>query len=132
MIIVLDTSAAIEIVLGRKQALFLGRKVAEADWVISTALFISEVTNVFWKYHQFADMPLAACEKSIDDALAFPDEYFNENELYKEAFAMACLTKKPVYDMFFLALARRHNGYLMTLDLVLLETARKNSIRIAE
>ena len=57
MIIVLDTSAAVEIVLQREHAIYLGRKVAEADWIIAPSLFIPEVTNVFWKYYLFNDMP---------------------------------------------------------------------------
>ena len=32
--------------------------------------------------------------------------------------------------MYFLVLARRHNGYLMTMDRSLKETAKKNSIRL--
>ena len=51
MIIVLDTSAAVEIVLQREHAIYLGRKVAEADWIIAPSLFIPEITNVFWKYY---------------------------------------------------------------------------------
>lgn len=51
MIIVLDTSAAVEIVLQRQRAIFLGKNVVQADWIIAPTLFISEVTNVFWKYY---------------------------------------------------------------------------------
>ncbi len=75
-------------------------------------------------------MPLEKCEKAIDQAVALPDEYIDEKDLYKEAFSMASLTNRAVYYMFFLALARRNNGYLLTLDTSLQEAAKKNSIRI--
>lgn len=129
MIIILDTSAAIEIILGRKYAKKLGGQVADANWVIAPGLFIPEVTNVFWKYFQFSDLPISQCEMFIEETLDLPDEYVNDAMLYKEAFALACQTQKPVYDMFFLTLARRNNGYLMTLDKALAQTAKKNAIR---
>ena len=130
MIIVLDTSAAVEMVLQRDHAIAFGENVAQADWIISPTLFISEVTNVFWKYYLFKDMPLELCEQAIDSAVSLPDEFFNEKDLYKEAFALGCLSQKPIYDMFFLVLARRSNGYLMTMDISLKEVAKKNSIRL--
>ena len=130
MIIVLDTSAAVEIVLQRQRAIFLGKNVVQADWIIAPTLFISEVTNVFWKYYVFNDMPLELCEQAIDSAVLLPDEFISEKDLYKEAFALGCLTQKPICDMYFLVLARRNNGYLMTMDISLKEVAKKNSIRL--
>jgi predicted nucleic acid-binding protein len=130
MIVVLDTSAAIEIVIQREYSADLGRNIAEADCVITPTLFIPEITNVFWKYYLFKEMPLEICEKAIESAMALPDEFISEKELYKEAFALGCLTQKPIYDMYFLVLARRNNGYLMTMDISLKEVAIKNSIRL--
>ena len=130
MIIILDTSAAVEIVLQREHAIYFGEKVAEADWIITPSLFIPEVTNVFWKYYLFNDMPLEQCEQAIENAVAIPDEYISEKELYKEAFTLGCFTQKPTYDMYFVVLARRNNGYLMTMDASLKKVAKKNSIRL--
>lgn len=130
MIIVLDTSAAVEIVLKRERAISLGKNVVQADWIIAPTLFISEITNVFWKYYVFKDMPLELCEQAIDSAVSLPDEFISEKDLYKEAFTLGCLTQKPTYDMYFLVLTRRINGYLMTMDISLKEVAKKNSIRL--
>ena len=129
MILVLDTCAAVEIVLNRKHAAVLSKHLTNADWVITPYLYIPEVTNVFWKYYQFTDMPKEKCEEAIEQAVALPDEYFDEELLYREAFSLACLSSRPVYDMYFLILARRNNGFLLTLDSSLLETAKKNSIK---
>jgi predicted nucleic acid-binding protein len=130
MIIVIDTSAAVEIVLQREHGAYLGRKVVKADWIIAPSLFIPEITNVFWKYYLFNDLPIELCEQAIDSAVMIPDEYVSGKELYKEAFTLGCFTQKPTYDMYFLVLARRNNGYLMTMDTVLKEVAKKNSIRV--
>jgi len=130
MIIVLDTSAAVEIVLRRGVYKELGKHVSEAEWVSVPYLFVSEVTNTFWKYHTMADVPIELCENSIDAALALPDEFIDDRELYKEAFSLGCLAQMPVYDMFFLVLARRNNAHLITLDNALKELAKKHSIRL--
>ena len=50
MIVVLDTSAAVEVVLKRKSAALFSHYLAEADLVIAPTLLIAEATNVFWKY----------------------------------------------------------------------------------
>jgi predicted nucleic acid-binding protein len=130
MIIVLDTSAAAEIVLQRENSVSLGKNIVQAEWVITPTLFISEITNVFWKYYVFKDMPLELCEQAIDRAVSLPDEFVSEKDLYKEAFSLGCLTQKPIYDMYFLVLARRNNAYLMTMDISLKKIAKKNSIRL--
>jgi len=131
MIVVLDTSAAIEIVLQRRQAGEMGREVAAADWVIAPTLYICEVTNAFWKYHRLEDMPQEQCESAIDLCIGMPDEYFSERDLFREAFQMACVAGRPVYDMYFLTLARRNSGRLLTMDKGLLDIARKYSIRVS-
>tara|TARA_B100000959_G_scaffold241254_1_gene263008 strand:+ start:261 stop:557 length:297 start_codon:yes stop_codon:yes gene_type:complete len=66
MIAVLDTSAAVEVVLKRESATLFSHFLAEADLVIAPTLLITEATNVFWKYQQFSDYPYDECEKSID------------------------------------------------------------------
>ena len=132
MIAVLDASAAIEIVMGRKSGKKLSTYVLEADWVIAPTLFISEVTNTVWKYQKLADFTHRSCEKALDQALALPDDFINELDLYREAFKLSCTLNHPVYDMFYLVLARRNNGRLLTLDKQLINAATKYSIETAD
>ena len=128
MIVVLDASAAVEIVLQRKSAQKLGKIVQEADWVIAPTLFIAEITNVFWKYQKFAGYPFAACETNIEQTIALPDDYISEIDLYREAFNMGCLLDFPVYDMLYLVLARRNTAILLTMDKKLLLAAQKSGV----
>ncbi|MCK4619275.1 MAG: type II toxin-antitoxin system VapC family toxin [Desulfobacterales bacterium] len=132
MIIILDASAAVEIILQRQKGIALHRYIEDADWIMAPGLFIAEVTNVFGKYYQFGDMSLEQCEKAVEYAIALPDEYSNDLTLYRESFSLGYLIGKPVYDMFYLVLARRNNGYLITLDKKLMNIAKDNSIRIIE
>jgi predicted nucleic acid-binding protein len=132
MIIVLDASAAVKLVLSNESDKPDGLRFASADWVIAPYLYIPEVTNAFWKYHKHGNMLLEICESYIERAMSIPDDYFSEEELYKEAFALACTIKKPIYDMFYLVLARRHNAHLLTEDKELKHIATKQSIRLFE
>jgi predicted nucleic acid-binding protein len=130
MIIVLDASAAVKSVLETDELNPERMRIANADWVIAPYLYIPEVTNAFWKYHKCAGMPAENCETYIERALAIPDDYFSEEELYKEAFQLACVSGKPVYDMFYLVLARRNNAHLLSEDKALKQIAAKQSVRL--
>jgi len=129
MITILDASAAIEIVLHRPKAPGLIQHVEDSDWVIAPSLFISEVTNVFWKYYKFGNLSMEQCEIAVEHSIALPDEFSNDKDLFREAFSIGCRVGKPIYDMFYLILARRNNGYLMTLDKSLSDVADNNSVR---
>jgi len=130
MMIVLDTSAAVDLVLHpaerEKEAALLG----DAEWVLAPALFVSEVANVFWKYHAFNKLPQEQAEQGMGLALELPDSLADDRELYTEAFAMACRTGYPVYDMLYLVLARRNNALLLTRDRALKRLAAKHDVRV--
>ncbi len=132
MIAVLDASAAIEIVLQRSFAKKFSEYLCQATWVITPTLFISEVTNTLWKYQNFTDIPYESCERALEQALALPDDFINEHDLYREAFKLSCTLNHPVYDILYLISARRHNGTLLTLDKKLGKLATKCSIETAE
>ncbi|MFO7870633.1 MAG: type II toxin-antitoxin system VapC family toxin [Kiritimatiellia bacterium] len=130
MIAVLDASAAVSIVLKRSDSTEARKAACEADELIAPGLFVCEVANTFWKYYHLSDMALAACEQAVEKAVALPDRYVSGEELHMEAFSLACLTDRTVYDMLYLVLARRNNAVLVTVDESLKETARKQSVRV--
>jgi predicted nucleic acid-binding protein len=132
MIIVLDTSAAAEVVLGRTYAEILSRYIENADRIIAPGLFIPEITNVFWKYYKFGNMSAEQCREAIDRSIDIPDEYCDEKGLYKEAFKLACLTGKPVYDMYFLVPAQQNNAFLATMDEKLKTLAQNHSVQVLQ
>jgi len=129
MIAVIDVSASVELVLNRPRAEATSEWVTEADMVIAPSLYVAEVGNTFWKYQRFARMPMDECEQAIENALAIPDRYHPEIEFHREAFALAIQVEQPVYDMFYLVLARRHDAHLLTLDRSLQQTALAQHIR---
>lgn len=129
MTYILDSSAAIEISLNRRYSSFFSDLLSSAIWVIAPDLFISEVANVFWKYHQFENLSLEICENTLNGSLNLVDDFIDTMTLYNEAFSLACMVKHPVYDMMYLVLTRRYNGTLLTLDRRLIQIANKCSIR---
>ena len=128
MIVVLDTSVAVEVVLQRESASRFSELLAEADLVVAPTLLIAEATNVFWKYQKYADFPYDDCAKSIDYIIALPDEYVNELDLYRESFKMGCMLNFSIYEMIYLVLARRNNAKLLTLDKRLIAAAEKAGV----
>ncbi len=129
MKLVLDASAAIEIALNRASALKLSRAVEDASEVTAPDLFVSEVTNAAWKYHRFANVELAECDKILEFGIGLVDSFVPCVELYREAFQLARTAKRPAYDAFYLALARREDALFMTMDADLRKHAAKQGIR---
>ncbi|MBN2012940.1 type II toxin-antitoxin system VapC family toxin [candidate division KSB1 bacterium] len=132
MICVVDPSVAVEIVLDKAQATYYSEILSDAEWVIAPDLFISEVTNVFWKYNRFENLPLEICEESLSASLKLIDDFIHAKNLYQEALSFACATSHPVYDIMYLVLTRRHSGYLLTLDKQMIQLATNNSIRVMQ
>lgn len=131
MIVVLDTSAAVEVLLQRPEADRLSQKIGDAEWVLVPSLYTAEICNVFWKYHQFESLSRESCERAISQSLLLPDTFSDDRELQREAFSMACLCQRPVYDMLYLVLARRHSAYLLTLDKELKALAKKHDVLVS-
>ncbi|MEE9447342.1 MAG: type II toxin-antitoxin system VapC family toxin [Arenicellales bacterium] len=116
MIIVLDASAAVEIDLNRPQSKRLSDSVLEAEWVIAPTIYIAETSNVMGKYHQHAGLPLKDCEQHLEQLMALPDDFINEETLFREAFSLSCSLAHSVYDMLYLVLARRNNATILSMD----------------
>ena len=128
MIIVLDASAAAEIVLNRASSDTLSNVLKQADWVIAPQLFIAEVTNVFWKYLAFGGISQTHCSELLEQSIALPDDYIEHDELYREAFSLSCQLKHSSYDALYLVVARRNNAKLLSMDKKLIRLAQQIEI----
>lgn len=129
MIIVLDSSAAIEFILNRQHKKSIESSLLKSDLVTAPDIFISEVSNVFWKYHRFDSLQKKIGEELIDKSIQLIDQFESSSTLYREAFNFACTTKHPVYDTLYIILARRNNGRLISLDKKLNLLAQSQSIK---
>jgi predicted nucleic acid-binding protein len=128
--IVLDASAALEVALNRNRATELSGQLDEADEVLAPELFVPEIVNAVWKLHRFGNLSLSACDGALEVLLEFVDVLVSCKELYREAFLLSRTTRRPAYDMFYLALAKREDAALMTLDNALRKEALRQGIRL--
>ncbi|MBL8227437.1 MAG: type II toxin-antitoxin system VapC family toxin [Bryobacterales bacterium] len=106
------------------------RSIREASLVVAPSLFPAEVANAFWKYARSGIITQDQAETCLRSALALVDEYQPIQELAIESYRLAVLMKRPVYDLFYLVLARRTGSILLTADKSLADAARRAGVRI--
>ncbi len=132
MIVVIDASVAVSLVVNPGNNVKEAEILSEASWVLAPTLFVSEVTNAFWKYHTFQNLPQDKAAAGIALALELPDSLADDTELQVEAFALSCRTRHSVYDMMYLILARRNDALLMTKDKALEKLASEHDVRVIQ
>jgi len=116
MIAVLDVSAAIEILLQKEKKEIFNDIYKEASWVIAPDLFVSEISNVLWKYYKANVIAHVDCIQYVEDGINMIDDYINAKELWKEALGEGIKNNHSIYDMYYSVLARRHDATLITND----------------
>ncbi|ADK81744.1 type II toxin-antitoxin system VapC family toxin [Sediminispirochaeta smaragdinae] len=116
MIVVLDPSAAVEILLKRNNSTILQRLLIEAETVISPDLYIAEISNVAWKYYKLAKYSHEQTISLAEDGINLIDTFIPTNELWKESLREAINNDHPVYDCLYAVCARRTDGVLLTMD----------------
>ena len=89
MRLVLDTSAAANIVLGTADGVRVAGVVEQADWVIAPGLFHSELGNTLWKTVRFGSLSQDAAVDLYDDAVALVDEFVADQPLVIQAMTAA-------------------------------------------
>lgn len=128
MTVVLDVSAAIEIVLKKEKKELFDKSFQNATWVIAPELFVFELSNVLWKYYKSKVLTHEECVQYVEDGIDLIDDFFGPEELWKESLAEGIRNNHSVYDMFYLVLTRRNDATLITNDGPLAEICRKANI----
>lgn len=123
--IVLDCSAAVEMVRETDRGKGFAGLVLEGETVVSSELFLAEVRNTFWKYIRAGMLPEKLATEYIKQALALVDEFVPLAENANEAFAEAVRQSHSVYDMLYLTLVRRNAATLFSADKKLVELCEK-------
>lgn len=130
MIIVLDVSAALEILFQRGKHSSFRETYAKGAWIIAPDLFIAEITNALWKYYKAGLMEYEDCLQYAQDGIDMVDDFIHTRELWKEALLEGMKCNHSIYDMYYLVLARRNGGTLITNDGVLAKMCTEAHIAI--
>ena len=128
MIVVLDSNAAIEIVLKREKGGEIAKLVEAAEKTVSSEFFRIEAANVIRKYYQGKYIKKTDCSKILELAEGLIDEFIPIKDNCLEAFNESIRLSFPSYDMLYLTLARRMGAVLVTLDRSLNIIAKKEGI----
>lgn len=128
--IVLDASAAVRAVLEPGVPRW-SAPLETASLVLAPDLLPAEAANAFWKYVRAGVLTRSDAEIALRNAIALVDEFRPVHELALEALGLGLLMERPVYDMVYLVLARRHAAALLTADKGLQAAANRAGVRIA-
>jgi predicted nucleic acid-binding protein len=130
MIKVLDVSAAIEIILQKEKCEKYSAEFNSGNWIIAPDLYVSEISNVFWKYYKSKVITHDECIQYVDDGINMIDNYFDAKDLWKETLSEGIKYNHSIYDMYYAIVARRNDGQLITNDKELAEIAKKMKIAV--
>ena len=130
MINVLDVSAAIEIIFQKEKSEKYVQEYNGGSWIIAPDLYVSEISNVIWKYYKAKIITHDECIQYVDDGINMIDSFFDAKSIWKEALAEGIKYNHSIYDMYYAILARRNDGRLITNDKELAEISKKMKIEV--
>jgi predicted nucleic acid-binding protein len=132
MNVVLDASGAAEIVLRRANAVDFYNTLMRSGKVLAPDLYVADVANTQWKESRRFNTPQGLCEEMIQDCIGYVDEFVLSGDLWKDALRISFDFNHSIYDMLYVALAKREGAILLTVDEKLREICGKLSVRTRE
>jgi predicted nucleic acid-binding protein len=128
MISVLDVSGAIQIILQKEKHALFNDKIKESSWVIAPDLYVSELSNVLWKYYKASVITHEESIQFVEDGINLIDDFIDARDLWKEALGEGIRNNHSIYDMYYSVLARRNDALLITNDGPLADICKKLNI----
>ncbi|MDR1043253.1 MAG: type II toxin-antitoxin system VapC family toxin [Clostridiales Family XIII bacterium] len=116
----LDTSAALEVVLRRPLAKRFMDRLLKADKDLSSTFFRVEAANVVAKYIKSGNLSAEDGGKAFSFCTDMVDEYVPIEVNATESFNESIRLGHPAYDMLYFTLARKNGAVLLTCDKKLL------------
>ena len=116
MIIILDTSAAVDILLSKGNFEIYKNKIEKADTIIAPDIYLSEITNVAWKYNRIAGFSHEETLSLAEDGINLIDQFIPVKDLWKESLREAVNNNHPLYDCLYIVCTRRNDGILLSKD----------------
>lgn len=132
MNVVLDVSAAIEIVMGRSKQKLIASALRQVDLIMAPSLYIYEAVNTLWKYRTISDFSVNELVSKSEYLIKLVDRFIDVQDIYKEILSLACEINHPAYDAAYLLLCRKNKAWLLTLDTRLIKAAQKLGIEVVQ
>jgi predicted nucleic acid-binding protein len=129
--VVLDASAALELVLGGHRAEGLVQGLRDAQTVMVPSLFQAEVANALWKYVRRGGLNQDEALKRLGMATTLADEVVPDGDVVGGALVLASAYDHRVYDRLYAVVAQRFGCSGCTLDTRLAEILRDLRIPIS-
>lgn len=129
--IVLDSSAIIEIVRNTEEGRGLQLLMEENEQAISCDLVQAEVGSVLRKLVRLGKIPQESAELYYRNAMSLIDELVPIGDLQPEVLCESIRLNHSTYDMFYFVLARRTGAVLFTLDQKLVDKCERNGVSCA-
>jgi predicted nucleic acid-binding protein len=79
-------------------------------------LLLLEVSNVFWRHVVQGKLELAIAGQALETLGLAPIRWRGPHTLFSEAFRLAAITRRSVYDCTYLGLAIQTDSLLVTAD----------------
>ena len=126
--IVLDCSAAINIVRKTPEGRALRGLMVIGEKRIATELFRAEAAHALEKYVRAGAYERSQALSLLEESTSLVDEFHPLSENDVEALSEACRLGHSVYDMFYFTLARRYGATLFTEDRRLIELCDREGV----
>ena len=126
--IVLDSSAAVEMVRETPTGLALKSLMMVEERAISCDLLRAEAASVFRKLVRTEGIEPDLAQRCFAEALALVDEFYPLEDLQAEALRESVRLDHSTYDMFYFVLARRTGATLFTADRKLAQLCQRNGV----
>ena len=126
--VILDSSAAIEIVLDTEEGKAFKCFMQNEERIISCALMRAEAASAARSLRRRDALTTEVAIKYMQAAIDLVNEFIPIEELVDEAFRESIRLDHSVYDMLYFVLARRTGGTLFTLDRQLMKLCQDNGV----
>lgn len=129
MIVVVDASAGFEMLTDSAIGASIRKLLESAETTIAPELYISEVTNIFWKATKRKELSLDQAITGLRLCISVVEFFKSTAEIAVEALKEAELSGHSAYDLMYLITARRESASIVTVDKGMQALAKKMKIR---
>ena len=128
MTVVLDASAAIELIRKTEKAELIETYLLHSNLIVSSELYKAECANALWKMAKAGMIKHEELSTLLEQCYKLVYSFVNIGENSTESLFEAVRLGHPVYDMLYFTLARRTGAIMLTMDQRLTKLCNESGI----